>query len=288
MEEAREYVAQGELSKPEPEKKKKRRWWINVIDGVIIAAFVLSIAISINVIYLSVSYNLPFFVNGMSMYPTLNADATDRNGSLLTWRRGSNHAGDYVDYGYAKAGDKDNWFDSLSRYDIVITYYPDNYAKDAQGNYQRDQDGKLILLSGAKTKIKRLIAFPGESVDYQAFQEGMDECYKAWGKTTIDQGKSTEKELETLYTMKDFPDVAGQSYNYPTSSCHYDLGEDEYFVMGDNRGNSSDCREKGPILKEMIMGKAYLVIGKRQLDINLEPISTWGYIFVPWTYRRIG
>lgn len=288
MQEQREYVAKGELSSPEPEKKKKRRWWVVLIDVAIVTVFVLSIAVSINVIYLSSAFNMPFFVNGMSMYPTLNADATDANGNLLSWRRGSNHVGDRVDYGYAKSGDKDNWFGTLSRYDIVITYYSDNYQKDDQGHYKRDASGKLVLAEGAKTKIKRLIAFPGETVDFEAYHEGMDEIYKAWGKTTINKGLPNEKVLENLYTMKDYPDVGGLPYNYPTASCHYELGENEYFVMGDNRGNSSDCREKGPVLGEMLMGKAYLVIGKRELNANLEPINSWDYVFVPWTYRRIG
>ena len=36
----------------------------------------------------------------------------------------------------------------------------------------------------------------------------------------------------------------------------YLLGEDEYFVMGDNRANSKDSRYVGPIDREQILGKA--------------------------------
>ena len=288
VEETRDFVAEGELSTPAPEKKKKPRWWSIVIDVLVVAASVITIAVSINAIYLSAAYNLPFFVNGMSMYPTLNADATDSSGNVLTWRRGSNHVGDHVDFGYAKTGDKDNWAGSLQRYDIVITYYPENYVTDSSGNYVRDAEGKLILHSNAKTKIKRLIGMPGETVTFDAFKEGMDEVYKAWGKTTINKGLDNEQVLENLYTMKDFPDVNGVSYNYPTTSCHYELTNDQYFVMGDNRGNSSDSREKGPVLKEMIVGKAFLVVDKRELKQDLTPADGWTYVFVPWTYRRIG
>jgi len=38
------------------------------------------------------------------------------------------------------------------------------------------------------------------------------------------------------------------------------LGEDSYFVMGDNRGNSNDSRRVGPITRDMIVGHVKRVI----------------------------
>ena len=40
----------------------------------------------------------------------------------------------------------------------------------------------------------------------------------------------------------------------------YRLGEDEYFVMGDNRGNSNDSRAVGPISRDMIVGHVRCVL----------------------------
>ena len=37
-----------------------------------------------------------------------------------------------------------------------------------------------------------------------------------------------------------------------------DLGEDEYFVLGDNKGVSEDSRHFGPIRKNQILGKVWL------------------------------
>ena len=45
------------------------------------------------------------------------------------------------------------------------------------------------------------------------------------------------------------------------------LGDDEYFVMGDNRAHSTDSREFGPIGKDLILGKA---------RFRCWPLRRWG------------
>ncbi|MDO5538932.1 MAG: signal peptidase I [Eubacteriales bacterium] len=47
------------------------------------------------------------------------------------------------------------------------------------------------------------------------------------------------------------------------------LGEDEYWVMGDNRNHSSDSRVIGPVPKDRILGKAF---------IRIYPFSKFGLI----------
>lgn len=42
--------------------------------------------------------------------------------------------------------------------------------------------------------------------------------------------------------------------------CDLVLGEDQYYVMGDNRGNSGDSRHWGPVAAGRILGKAWLII----------------------------
>lgn len=275
---------QTQLSgEPKPQKKKVK-WWQIVIDVALISVFVVVSCIAANVIYLSAAYSEPFFVNGMSMYPTLNAGGyrpTNDGKRALTWADGNNREGDIVDYGYAKTGDKDNWKSSLKRYDIVITYY--------SGDYVDPYSSSPTLKNGAAPKIKRVIGLPGETVDFTSVTVNDDTGNVAWGKTLING-----EPLKPLYGPEDFPTVNGRSYekvNTPTYS-HVELRENEYYVVGDNRGgnHSDDSRQNGPVKANWIYGKAYVLISMRSLKKSTDNVNGFDadfrleYLKMPWNY----
>lgn len=86
--------------------------------------------------------------------------------------------------------------------------------------------------------IKRIIGMPGETVqviDGMVYIDGkmLDESY---GKEVMEYAGVASEPIE--------------------------LGEDEYFVLGDNRNNSSDSRDPsvGNIKEDQIIGKAFLRI----------------------------
>ena len=98
--------------------------------------------------------------------------------------------------------------------------------------------------------IKRIIGLPGETVQI------MDD-----GSIYINGEK-----LEENYGMEVIkPETIGQAAE------PIELGDDEYFVMGDNRNNSSDSRTDmvGNIKRENIIGKAWL---------RIWPVSDFGVL----------
>lgn len=98
--------------------------------------------------------------------------------------------------------------------------------------------------------IKRIIGLPGETVQI------MDD-----GSIYINREK-----LEENYGMEVIkPETIGRAAE------PIELGDDEYFVMGDNRNNSSDSRTDmvGNIKRENIIGKAWL---------RIWPVSDFGVL----------
>lgn len=95
-----------------------------------------------------------------------------------------------------------------------------------------------------KNYIKRIIGLPGETV----------QIVNGFVYITDKDGKFYE--LEESYGAEIMFDDEG---NYMTTEP-VKLGDDEYFVLGDNRNNSIDSRRIGPIKRDIIIGRAWVRI----------------------------
>jgi signal peptidase I len=101
-----------------------------------------------------------------------------------------------------------------------------------------------------KDFIKRVVGLPGEEVEIKD------------GKVYIDGVRLEETYLSTLGNRSWGPEV---------------VGEFEYFVMGDNRSNSSDSRSWGMLDGNAIIGKAWVSYWPPQY---LGPVPHYTYASV--------
>jgi signal peptidase I len=83
--------------------------------------------------------------------------------------------------------------------------------------------------------IKRVIGVPGDTVD-------------------VRQGHVYVNGAEL-----DEPYIRQPTLPINVRYSHNVLGPDQYFVLGDNRGNSSDSRQWGPVTADEIVGRTWLV-----------------------------
>lgn len=62
---------------------------------------------------------------------------------------------------------------------------------------------------------------------------------------------------------------------HENGNSYIQLGENEYFLMGDNWGHTTDCIENGPVKKNEIIGKVDLIV---DINNNNPFTSTWFFL----------
>ena len=113
----------------------------------------------------------------------------------------------------------------FNRGDVIICRYP-NRNKQTKLNIGGSFE---ISFTNHTLFVKRLIALPGDILE---MREG------------------------AVYVNGELVDESGINMHSTANTTFGPvlLGEDSYFVMGDNRGNSNDSRRVGPITRDMIVG----------------------------------
>jgi signal peptidase I len=115
-----------------------------------------------------------------------------------------------------------------------------------RGSAVRDEAGRRV----PAYMIKRIVAVPGDTIRISGFTAFI----RPQGSTTF----TVEQELvpeSYEVVIENLPE--GWAEEFPFSGEHppLTLGEDQYFLLGDNRQGSSDSRSWGPVSADQILGK---------------------------------
>jgi len=140
------------------------------------------------------------------------------------------------------------------RGDVMVFRYPD----DGTTNY-----------------IKRVVGLPGDRIRYQDHQLFVNnELVDASFVARLPPVEMFREELgENQHLIYRTMGRAGDN-----GEGEWVVGDEEYFVMGDNRDNSNDSRYWGMVPDEMVVGKAFAIWMQWQPLFNLPSFDRVGSI----------
>ena len=148
--------------------------------------------------------------------------------------------GTVVDFGIADY--HKSAINNIKRFSIVSTYYYDDYASEG------------VLKPNPKIKIKRVVAMPGETFkieDSKLYIKNKETAEFEYVPYTF----TIEPKVENGYTGKDIAEKQ--------------LGDNEFWVLGDHRDKSRDCGTLNQaIKKDYILGVLVAIEGQAQLKIK--------------------
>ena len=188
-------------------------------------------------------YYTPIYISGPSMEPTLTGQ------------------GEMVDYGIIDTHDYaiNNITKNKTRFKVVTTYYPfsNGSSTDYVGGYTVGGDN--VVSENASYKIKRIYAFPGEVFKFAVNGDTVDFYVK-----DANDVRSWENILPQKFTFNRKINISSRDYNYEHNEP---LGENEYWVMGDNYSASYDCYSvKKPIYRDNIVGVLIAIEGQCKIS----------------------
>ena len=215
-----------------------RAFFDKLIFSFYVIALVCAICFS-SFVWFQKTYFVNYWVNGQSMWPTLNKDTKTADGIPFddsTVRKSMNGA---YDVDFIIGDTHQNILDGLKRFDIVVCKYSE---------------------SDSFEKIKRIIALPGETFYIDAVGEDKE------GNGTLHILNNETGEFEVVAQPVEQWIIEHGKYPYEYAQP-FTLKENEYFVMGDNRAHSSDSRLNGPVTKDNIEAKAIAIVAKCRIIV---------------------
>ena len=199
-----------------------------------IASFALTVAIICSGVLLFHSYYYEsVYISGSSMSPTLvGADESALYNEEIDASKLT------ADFGIMDT--HQSAIKHIKRFDIISTYYNDDYYP-----------GTNSVRNDATKKIKRVIGLPNETIK---IENGYLYVLKGDEYRLVNYPFATNPAVDTKYTGKDMG---------PTP-----LGNDQYWVLGDNRQASHDSAAVGAVRYKDICGVLVAIEGQGKLYIK--------------------
>ena len=235
-------------------KKKLKK----IIWPIVYLVLIINVCLSFILVFRSY-YFRAIFVSGNSMNPTLKG-------------------GSRADYGIID--DHKSAINKIKRFNIITTYYPFAKSTDYVGGYKHGEVN-TIDKNNSSYKIKRVYGLPGETIKFE-----VDDMWATKVEFLINSGASVEETSDAIskaiiFKVKivgsdefveqkiTFNRLFKEGTNYVDlnkykNSQPVELGEDEYWVMGDNYCSSFDCfspDNKQPIYYDNIVGVLIAIEG---------------------------
>lgn len=163
-------------------------------------------------------------------------------------------------------------FGEIKRGDIVVISYPDDPER----------------------YIKRVIGLPGETIEIRSQSIYINGTELPERRVIIKDDPLLEAgELEELsssgdgmyrvfYLPRDSKNAAPDNWNDRQHGVSelFKIPNDHYFVMGDNRDNSMDSRDRGPVARASVFGKPKMIYWSAHRNyVSHEDEIRWNRIF---------
>ncbi|MBQ2952975.1 MAG: signal peptidase I [Clostridia bacterium] len=208
-------------------KKKKKTWQQELLEWVVTAVAALAIAIVVRSFIFE-----PVYVDGNSMYPTL------RHGEIMYVSKTSYGAG-FLGIPFTNIGTYFNVGGDPERFDVVVCHY----------------------MEKGYNVVKRVVGLPGDTVEIIAGDLYVTDStgYNVGGYDRYGNPLPVDEDFVYHKGTRSYG-----PYYVPAKGDTLADGticeEDHYFLLGDNRTNSLDSRDKGPVPRSEITGKVEAVL----------------------------
>lgn len=242
------------------EKTKQPSSFKAILWSVIYFLLAINVCVSFLLVFHSYYYK-PIFVSGSSMAPTLNGASNDR-----------------VDFGIID--DHEYALKQIKRFQIITTYYPFSDSKDYVEPFVKGGNNVIDKLESSY-KIKRVYAFPNETFRFVVDEEKYNLALNVSDQNSYEAQDLAQQAIKFYVKTVGSEEFVEQKIKFKRKikistitkyrDYEYTLGEDEYWVMGDNYAASSDCFSKnGPIYYENMVGVLIAIEGTCKIQGNVS------------------